>query len=422
MPKTNFVFHPPMTIDVVDNIRQDWVSSFKNLQQATGLKQSAREIDRMNRIVVVVSEPKSLATTRGHFLVALRDAGYEVHALAPVDAMTVRWLTENGIRFHPLPMERAAIAPFGDTLLAFRLYNKLRQIKPRIVLSCAIKPIVYGIPAALIAGIPRRHALITGLGYAFTDRHKSLRWRMINAVARLLYGASLRVATSVTFQNDDDRDDFRRQGLLGRTPANVVNGSGVDLDRFKVAPLPEQPRFLMIARLLRDKGLAEYLGAAKQVKAVRPDARFDLVGDRDPNPSGFPVSEVEAAVADGTIRYHGPVEDVRRVIADSRIFVLPSYREGTSRSVLEAMAMGRPVITTDAPGCRAPIVPGFNGLLVPVGGTTPLAEAMIRLIDNPDETESMAKNSRSIAEQRYDVQKVTAHMMEIIEIGHRAAE
>ncbi len=375
----------------------------------------------MNRIVVVVSEPKSLATTRGHLLLALRAAGYDVHALAPFDAMTVRWLSENGIRFHALPMERAAIAPFGDTLLAFRLHEKLRELKPQVILTCAIKPIVYGIPAALIAGVPRRHALVTGLGYAFTDRYKSLRWRMVNAVARLLYAASLRLASTVTFQNGDDREDFRRLGLLGRTPANVVNGSGVDLDRFKVAPLPDKPRFLMIARLLRDKGLAEYLGAARLVKAVRPEARFDLVGDKDPNPAGFPVSEVEAAVADGTIRYHGPVDDVRRVIAEARIFVLPSYREGTSRSVLEAMAMGRPVITTDAPGCRAPIVPGVNGLLVPVGATTPLAKAMIRLIDNPDEAECMAKNSRSIAEERYDIEKVTAHMMEIIEVKHRAA-
>lgn len=317
-------------------------------------------------------------------------------------------------------MERAAIAPFGDTLLAFRIYRKMRELKPQVVLTCAIKPIVYGIPAALMAGVSRRHALITGLGYAFTDRHKSLRWRIVNLVARLLYAASLRGATTATFQNEDDRADFRRLGLLGRTPANVVNGSGVDLDRFKVAPLPEKPRFLMIARLLRDKGLAEYLGAAKLVKAARPEARFDLVGDKDPNPAGFPVSQVEAAVADGTIQYRGAVQDVRTVIAESRIFVLPSYREGTSRSVLEAMAMGRPIITTDAPGCRAPIVPAVNGLLVPVGTTTPLAEAMIRLIDNVEETVGMGSNSRAIAEQRYDIHKVTAHMMEIIESGRRS--
>ncbi|RWB68819.1 glycosyltransferase family 4 protein [Mesorhizobium sp.] len=376
----------------------------------------------MNRFLVIVSEPKSLATTRGHLLLALRTAGYQVHAAAPFDATTVRWLGENGIHYHHLPMARAAVAPFGDAILALRLYRIMRSLRPRVVLACAIKPIVYGIPAALAARVPRRHALITGLGYAFTDRHRSLHWKVVNAVARLLYAASLRVATTATFQNEDDRDDFRRQGLLGRTPANVVNGSGVDLDRFKVAPLPDEPRFLMIARLLRDKGLAEYLGAARQVRAARPEARFDLVGDRDPNPAGFPVSEVEAAVADGTVRYHGAVGDVRDAIANSRIYVLPSYREGTSRSVLEAMAMGRPVITTDAPGCRAPIVPGVNGLLVPVGATTPLAEAMIHLIDNPDQTQSMAQSSRSLAELRYDVQKVTAHMMEIIESGQQAAE
>ncbi|MBZ9851946.1 glycosyltransferase family 4 protein [Mesorhizobium sp. CA14] len=371
----------------------------------------------MKRIVVMVSEPKSLATTRGHLLLALRAAGYEVHAAAPIDASAVRWLTENGICFHPLPMERAAIAPFGDVRLLFRLYTMLRELKPQVVLTCAIKPIVYGIPAAAVAGVSRRHALITGLGYAFTDRHKSMRWRIVNLVARCLYALSLRWATTATFQNHDDRDDFRRLGLLGRTPAHVIDGSGVDLDRFKMAPLPTKPRFLMIARLLRDKGLAEYLGAAKLVKAARPEAQFELVGDRDPNPAGFPLSGVAAAVRDGTVHYQGPVEDVRKAIAQARIFVLPSYREGTSRSVLEAMAMGRPVITTDAPGCRAPIVPGVNGLLVPVGATGPLAEAMIRLIDNVEETDRMAKSSRTIAEQRYDIHRVTKRMMEIIETG-----
>ncbi|WP_210238262.1 glycosyltransferase family 4 protein [Mesorhizobium sp. M2E.F.Ca.ET.209.01.1.1] len=403
----------------------------ENLGQAFGLrplkvkrdrlKQPAQDkIGRMKRIVVIVSEPKSLATTRGHLLLALRSAGYEVHAAAPVDASTVRWLTENGIRFQPMPMERAAIAPFGDVRLAFRLYRMMQELKPQVVLACAIKPIVYGIPAALMAGVSRRHALVTGLGYAFTDRHKSMRWRIVNLVARCLYALSLRCATTATFQNQDDREDFRRLGLLGRTPANVVDGSGVDLDRFKVARLPAEPRFLMVARLLRDKGLAEYLGAAKLVRAARPEAQFDLVGDKDPNPAGFPLSEVEAAVGDGTVHYRGPVADVREAIAQSRIFVLPSYREGTSRSVLEAMAMGRPVITTDAPGCRAPIVPGVNGLLVPVGATASLADAMIRLIDNVEETNAMAANSRAIAEQRYDVHKVTDDMMEIIETELRS--
>ena len=248
--------------------------------------------------------------------------------MAPPDAMTVRWLTEHAIHFHPLPMARAAVAPLGDALVAFRLHKKIRQLRPQMVLTWTIKPTVYGIPAALIARVPRRHAFITGLGYAFTDRRKLLRWRIVNAAARLLYSASLRLATTVTFQNEDDREDFRSLGLLGRTPAHVVNGSGVDLERFKVAPLPEEPRFLLIARLLRDKGLAEYLAAARLVKAARPEACFDLVGDTDPNPSGFPLSEVEAAVTDGTIRYHGPVEDVRQLIAAARILRAPLLSRG----------------------------------------------------------------------------------------------
>ena len=301
------------------------------------------------------------------------------------------------------------------TGFALRLLWKLREIWPDLILTCTIKPTVYGIPVAALIGVPRRFALITGLGYAFTPGRPKLRGRRIaGAAARVLYRMSLRGATAVVFQNVDDRQEFQSSGLLGATAAYVVNGSGVDLDRFASVALPEEPRFLLIARLLRDKGLAEYLAAASIVKAARPAARFDLVGSPDPNPSAFPVSQVHAAAKAGVITYHGSVEDVRGLIAAARIYVLPSYREGTSRAVLEAMSMGRPVITTDAPGCRAAVSHGDNGLLVPVGSVEELAAAMTRLIDNPDEVRRMGARSRAIAEERYDVRLVTAEFMRIL--------
>jgi glycosyltransferase involved in cell wall biosynthesis len=368
----------------------------------------------MSRFAVIEGESRSIAPFRGHFLEGVRSAGHEVHVFAPSDAGAAAWLEKRNIQFHPIDFERAAISPLADVRLAWRLHQELRTLGPDLVLTTTIKPTVYGVPSARTAGVPRRFALITGLGYAFTAGNRNAFRRLTGAVARSLYRASLRFATGAIFHNSDDRDEFRRLGLLGATPAMVINGSGVNLEDFLPAPLPDEPRFLLIARLLRDKGLAEYLAAASVVKQVRPAARFDLVGPTDSNPSAFPIEEVRAAVSAGTVAYHGSVDDVRPFIAAARIYVLPSYREGTSRAMLEAMAMGRPVVTTDVPGCRTTVAEGDNGLLVPARDAGALAEAMIRMIDHPDEAARMGRRSRAIAEERYDVRAVSADLMNIL--------
>lgn len=367
----------------------------------------------MTRLAVIEGEPKSIFRFRGHFLRAVRDAGHEPHVFGPADEAARAWLAAERIPFHEIAVSRGTLSPGRDARLAFSLFRELRRLRPGLIMTCTIKPAVYGIPAAALAGVPRRFALITGLGYAFTSGARMNR-RIAGAAAHLLYRTSLRRATAAIFQNTDDREEFHQRGLLGRTPSHVVNGSGVELDRFAPVPLPAAPRFLMIARLLRDKGIGEYLAAARIVKAARPAAQFDLVGPTDPNPSALPLAEVRAAADAGIVTYHGEVTDVRGLIAAARIYVLPSYREGTSRAVLEAMAMGRPVITTDAPGCRAVVGHGENGLLVPVRSVEPLAAAMIGLIDDPEAARRMGARSRTIAEQRYDAELVTGELMRIL--------
>lgn len=367
----------------------------------------------MSRVVIVAGEGRYLVNLRGSFIEALCRDGHEVHVIAPADPATCVWLAAHDIAFHEIALTRAGITPVRDVRFALKLRQELRGLNADVVLAYAIKPIVFGIPAALLAGVPRRHALITGLGYAFTPERGISRRSAVNFAARRLYRTSLRLAASVTFQNQDDLEEFRRLALLGTTPAHVVNGSGVELDRYTVEPLPDEPRFLMIGRLLRDKGVGEYLEAARLLKRTHPSASFDLAGPVDSNPSAFPFEEVQTAAAEGVIVYHGPLEDVRPLIAGSRIFVLPSYREGTSRSMLEAMAMGRSVITSDVPGCRAAVAQGDNGILVPPRDSAALARAMTRLMDHPEEASRMGKRSRAIAEQRYDVRQVNAELMRI---------
>src|SRR6185369_10911720 len=201
--------------------------------------------------------------------------------------------------------------------------------------------------------------------------------------------------------------------ILGnRTPSFVVNGSGIDVDSFAVAPLPPGPqRFLLIARLLGDKGVREYAQAARRVRSLHPAVRFVLVGWIDENPDAIRQSELDVWVADGTVEYLGRLSDVRDAIAACTVYVLPSYREGTPRTVLEAMAMGRAVITTDAPGCRETVIDGQNGFLVPVKSVVALAEAMLKFIDDPSLAPQMGAHSRQVAEEKYDVHKVNALML-----------
>lgn len=380
----------------------------------------------MSRIAVIAGEPRSLPNFRGDLLETMRAAGHEVVTIGPpASEATLAWLATRGIPYHEAPIGRAGISPLADIRTFLKLLSLLREIGPEIVLTYTIKPNVYGIPAAALAGVKRRNAMITGLGFAFIERKGSLRWRVIHIIARMLYWCGLRLATRVIFQNEDDLDTFREMGLIARkAPVGIVAGSGVDIHRFAPAPLPEEPRFLMVARLLRDKGLAEYIEAAKTVRARFPKAEFHLVGPADPSPAAYPLAEVEAATREGAIIWHGATEDVRPFIAASRIYVLPSYREGTPRSALEAMAMGRPVITTDVPGCRAAVEHGRNGLLVPAHAAGPLAEAMIRLIEEPRLVEHMGAEGRAIAEKTYDVRKVTAEILRLcgIEAARKVAQ
>ena len=302
--------------------------------------------------------------------------------------------------------------PVADFAMAVSLFRLMRKIRPDVVLSYTIKPVIWGTLAAWIARVPRRYALITGLGYAFTGRATGKRL-IIQRIARWLYKCALAQATKVFFQNPDDAALFKNLGLVpGHVPIVVVNGSGVDTAHFAPVPLPKGPMsFLLIARLLGDKGIREYVQAASIIRRNHPTVRFDLVGGLDTNPDTIALAEVERWHALGDIIWHGPLDDVRPAIAAAHVYVLPSYREGTPRTVLEAMLMGRAVITTDAPGCRETVVEGINGFLVPVRDGVALANAMKRFIDRQDLVVEMGLTSRRIAEDKYDVHKVNAVML-----------
>lgn len=358
---------------------------------------------------------ESLINFRGTLIGALQSRGLSVNVASPdllVSETAKDKLVAMGVQLHYIPLQRTATNPLADVRCFLALLRLMWRVRPNYVLCYTIKPVIYGTFAAWLAVVPHRYALITGLGYSFTGHPYGLR-RIVKGLAQIMYRVALSRAHKVFFQNPDDEALFCELGiLLAGTPSVVVNGSGVDVLGFSLTPLPSgPPRFLLIARLLGDKGIREFGQAAQRIKALHPQARFSLVGWIDENPDAIKQAELDAWVKQGSLDYLGRMEDVRPAIAACSVYVLPSYREGTPRTVLEAMAMGRPIITTDAPGCRETVIDGENGFLVPVKSVDALVAAMERFIEEPDLVVRMGKRSREIAEEKYDVHKVNDVMI-----------
>lgn len=375
------------------------------------------------KVLVLASLAYSLTNFRRALLAAMADAGHEVIACAPEDDAEVRSaLAANGIRYAQVAMERTGINPFADLRTIAGYLRLLRTERPDVVLAYTQKPIIYGGIATRIAGGVRFYAMVSGLGYAFTGVETARR-RLFRAAVSRLYRAGVARAARIFVFNRDDGAEMRTHGIV-RPEQDVVQvpGSGIDTRRFAHQPVPEGPPiFLLIARLLRDKGLAEYAEAARRVKATHPQARFQLLGPMDPNPAAISKAELDGWIAEGAIEYLGETKDVVPYLAACGVYVLPSYREGLPRTVLEAMATGRAVITTDAPGCREPVTEGENGLLVPVGNADALAGAMRRFVEDPALMVRMGARSRERAVSHYDVNKVNALLLDAMELDRPVA-
>lgn len=363
--------------------------------------------------------PDSILTFRGTLIGALLERGCAVHVAAPdlpAGSELRERLESKGLRVHDIPLQRTGTNPIMDMATLLWLWRLMWRIKPNVVLGYTIKPVIYGLLAARLARVPRRFALITGLGYSFQEE-SAAGHGLLRSLVQRLYALALRGAHKVFFQNPDDQALFRELGILPHpSPSRVVNGSGVDIEQFNAVPLPGKPAFLLIARLLGSKGVREYAEAARRIHAQHPDVSFFLVGWIDENPDAISQAELDAWVADGTLKYLGRMQDVRPALAECSVYVLPSYREGTPRTVLEAMAMGRAIITTNAPGCRETVVDGENGFLVPVMAVDELAAAMMRFVQAPKLAASMGACSREMAEEKYDVRKVNAFMLKEMDI------
>ena len=366
------------------------------------------------RIAVLGGEARDLVNFRGHLISEMAKAGHTVYGIAPGGTPEIRAeLMRLGADHVPLAMDRTGLNPLKDLGAVLSLRTLFRRLELDALLAYEVKAVSFGLLAAKLAGVPRRFAMITGRGSTLHGEAGSLKARSVRRVVKTLYRAALGRASGVLFQNDDDLAFFEEEGMLpDQVPRTVVNGSGVDIGHFAVAPLPGGPAaFLFVGRLLRDKGIHEFVEACRILRAQGSDARFRILGPLDSNPNSLNAGQVAAWSETGVVEYLGEAKDVRPAIAGAHILVLPSYCEGTPRSVLEAMAMGRAIVTTDVPGCRATVSDGVNGLLVPARNAQALAGAMGRLAADPGLVARFGAASREVAETKYDVRLVTADIL-----------
>ena len=351
-------------------------------------------------VVISINASWNIVNFRRGLIAALQERGFRVVALAPIDDYSAR-LADLGVDHHAIEMDKQGVSPIRDFKLLLDYRRALRRIRPDIFLGYTAKPNVYGSLAAHSLGIPVINN-VSGLGTAF------IKQGLLTKIVSMLYRWAFRRSSTVFFQNHEDKDLFVQAKLVRPEQAKLLPGSGVDVQRFRPAETRATHQdaftFLLVARLLWDKGVGEYVEAARQVRAQDPDTRFQLLGFLDvANRTAVGRSHVDGWVAEGLIDYLGHSDDVRPFVGAADCIVLPSYREGLPRVLLEGAAMAKPLVATDVPGCRQVVEDGRNGFLCAVRDPRSLADAMLRMIGSGDaQRQAMGVAGRHLIETEYD--------------------
>ena len=366
------------------------------------------------RLLFLVNNPAFFLSHRLPIALAARDAGFDVH-VATMDGPSVPVVRGYGFVHHVIPMSRSGRNPIEELRSLHAFWRLFRDLKPALVHAVTIKPVLYGGIAARLAGVPAYVAAVSGLGFIFMRREQGfdlLRW-----CATMLYRLALGHRNSrVVFQNVNDRAELRRAGVVQPGQTVLIRGSGVDLNVYAPVPEPDGPPVAIMVSRLTDKGVREFVEAARMAAGHPTGLRWVLVGAPDPgNPASITAEEFERWQDEDIVICMGEREDIAELYRNAHIAVLPSYREGLPRSLVEAAACGRAVVTTDVPGCRDAIEAGVTGLLVPVRDPRALAEAVAELASDPARRQAMGAAGRLLAEHAFDINKVVAAHLAIYE-------
>ena len=373
------------------------------------------------KIVIIGTVASSFLSFRANLIQALLAKDHTVYAFT--SQYTEEELSKiEALGAIPIPYElnRGGMNPLSDAKATYALSKKIKEINPDLVFSYFSKPVIFGTLAAGFAKVPRIVGMLEGLGYAFTAQPEGMskKAQLIKSIQVFLYKIALPQLDSIIFLNPDDPKDLLEAYHIKVKQLDVLGGIGLDLEEYNYQPIETTAlpiNFLFIGRMLKEKGIHDFIAAAKIVKQNYPDVQFTVLGAIDSsNPGALQQSELDRLISLSIINYPGQVDDVQKWIADSHVFVLPSYREGVPRSTQEAMAIGRAVITTDVPGCRETVFDGVNGFLVEKWNPQALAEKMIYFIEHPEEIKKMGYESYKIAQDKFDAHKVNKRLINML--------
>ncbi|MCM1367591.1 MAG: glycosyltransferase family 4 protein [Roseburia sp.] len=363
------------------------------------------------KVLLICTTTNQIVNFRKGLIERLQEVGCEVGAVAFDDENTEinrDEIARRGVKFFTVNDTGRGLNPFKAASLKRRYAKIIKEFAPDTVFTFMMKPNIFGVRAARACGVTNIFSMVEGAGDVFINN--GLKWRLIRAVACRMYRRSFSKARKVFFLNADDMAEFTGRKLVNKDKCAISDGIGVDLSRFGQKPVENADRFLMIARMLKSKGVTEYCRAAREVRKSYPNAMFDYVGEE----GTVKLSDIQEYIDDGSIVYHGVTRDVRPYLEACGVYVLPSYREGMPMSVMEAEATGRAVITTSAVGCRSAVEDGVNGFTVSVGDSGALAAAMMRFLEKPELVAAMGEASRALAERRFDKDIINKKLVDAV--------
>ena len=359
------------------------------------------------KVLIITPSSQHIIGFRAGLIKALKSAGNKVSVIA-FDGKFKTEAEKHGVNLYCVADKNRGINPFLLLSLKNKYYKIIKEIKPDVVFTFVLKPNTFGVLAAKKAGVKNIYSMVEGAGDVFINN--GLKWRFIRKVVCALYKKSFKNCKKVFFLNEDDRCEFLNRKLVDNSQCEIVRGIGVNLEKFAFKPIKNHKNFIMVARLLKNKGVIEYCKCAEIVKQKYPEAVFNYLGSE----GTVKLADIQKYINNGTINYLGVTNDVRPYLEDSSMLILPSYREGMPMSIMEAEAMGRGIITSDGVGCKDTVENCYNGFIIPRGDYKKMAEKVIWCIENPAEIEKFGKNARTFAEQNFDSKVINSQILNVL--------
>ena len=359
------------------------------------------------KYLFVMTESNNVINFRKNLIEFLQNKGHSVSVIAH-DNLREKDIRDLGANFYCVKQDNRGLNPFAILKYTKQLTKIIKSVSPDVVFTFQLKPNTFGVKASAKAGVKNIYSMVEGLGDVYVKN--GLKWKLIRKVVNLLYKSAFKKSNKVFFLNNDDKTEFINRKLVCQNKCAVINGIGVDLGRFAFKPLKNENNFLMVARLIKSKGVYEYCECARRVKKLYPQVSFNYLGKE----GDVTLSDIQEYIDDGSINYLGVTKDVRPYLEDCYAFILPTYREGMPVSIMEAQSVGRAIITTNAVGAKETVIDGYNGYLVEPKNVESLTKKVLYLLENKDKAIEMGKNSRAFAEQNFDSEKINNQIYQII--------